>query len=889
MASINRFFGWAGGKNGAETPVSAVATPIAMSAISPGADIAPWNARRDPFASTSAKTAISPWAKLAPVTEMSPDEKTPKQLRPPAEKLAPSPPEEKEMTISSPIEPRNSSGFSGGLGPVTLGDYSSRSGNNTPAIASSAASPVITLGQISTQTPVSRRTSPPMAPAPIPSLSPKPPTPPMNRAPTNPLPAPPPEAFNANGGRLNGSSQRKPAGLQIQWPPMDDVIRHATPPMPSTKHRRTGSRTTPALPPFAGKSISRPQLKADDFDGLLNVLDTVNQQRLDPQRAAPPGTIRRRAESPDVRGRGPARHRSRERSRNGRGRHEGREKVNHQRSPSSPLPMSPQARLYREDVEEEDLHEEEFKDERYYTINQRSTSRAVSRDARRDASASRPRTRSRDAKRQESNMVRSPSTSAIMPPQAHLYHDEVAVIEDFEDERYYKTATLKEPGGRGRSHSRNPGASALRSPSSPLPMSPGAQLYAQMADEAEAEERLTRRNIRRTLREESRNRGTGGLRRSRSERTLRQWSNELERVGTMTRRPSISGLPSRTMSIRGAGLPANPRAWKNELGSSRAGSRANSPNPGARGRSPALTGTASSTPRIGTPGIGTPGVGRTMSPGPLSGGRTITLETARANSPAPRARTPGSGRTHSPAPVSGGSNHSRGPSDSGVKPSLGLPTKPGILRMQNYYYPGSDQPVADYEQISSPRGPIPEVPPLPNPSHIRKASGSQTAEFKPLIRHLRPQPPPNSPPPLPKDLPVHPALQMHLDTTPGGRKDPSTRSHSSRRARREDMSPIHNYEEEANIVVGIEGEALQWDSPNNLHSHHEHQHSHSHSRSDSHSQRPTPVSTPEMKQLRGHGASPSLGSIRSVGSAGSSSDRVTASSVSEAIGSLNQI
>lgn len=103
------------------------------------------------------------------------------------------------------------------------------------------------------------------------------------------------------------------------------------------------------------------------------------------------------------------------------------------------------------------------------------------------------------------------------------------------------------------------------------------------------------------------------------------------------------------------------------------------------------------------------------------------------------------------------------------------------------------------------------------------------------------------------------------------------------------MSPIYNYEEEANIVVGIEGEALQWDSPNNLHSHHEHQHSHSRSRSDSHSQRPTPVSTPEMKQLRGHGASPSLGSIRSVGSAGSSSDRVTASSVSEAIGSLNQI
>ncbi|PWW77810.1 hypothetical protein C7212DRAFT_362620 [Tuber magnatum] len=475
-------------------------------------------------------------------------------------------------------------------------------------------------------------------------------------------------------------------------------------------------------------------------------------------------------------------------------------------------------------------------------------------------------------------MIRSPSASAMMSPQAHLYHDEVAVVDDFEDERYYTTAPRNESRGRGRSYSRNPSASALRSPSSPLPMSPGAQLYAQMADEAEAEERQTRRIIRRNLREESRNRGAEGLRRSRSERTLRQWSDQLERVGNATRRPSVSGLPSRTMSIRGAGLPATPRAWKNELGGSRAGSRANSPNPGARGRSPALTGTANSTPRIGTPGVN-----RTMSPTPLSGGLTITLEAARANSPAPRARTPGSGRTHSPAPGSGGSNHSRRPSDSRVQPSLGLPTQPGIMKMQNYYYSGSDQP-ADYEQISSPYGLIPEVPPLPAPSHIRKLSGSQPAGFKPLIRHLRPQPPPNSPPPLPKDLPVHPALQVHLDTsTPGGRRDPPARHRTTRRAQPEDMSPINNgEEEEANIVVGIEDDAFRLGSPNSLHNRRQ---NHQSSRSRSHSRHPTPVSTPEMKQLRGHRANPSLGSI---GSTGSSSDRIAVSST-EALGSLNQI
>lgn len=731
---------------------------------------------------------------------MSPDEKTPKGFHQPSiERLAPPPLEERELKISSPIEARNSSGFSESLGPVTLGDYASRTNNKTPVIAPRASTNTLSQSSAAGTPTISRRPSPPMAPAPsirspsVRSPSIRSPTSPISRAPTSPLPAPPLEMFN-NGPGLNGSSTRKPAGLQIQWPPMDDVIRHATPPI---KHKRTVSRHTPAPTPNPGKPDNT-RLDPNDLDDLFDVLDTVNHKRIDSQRAAAPRTARRRAESPEARGRGPSRQGSRDQfAVNQRGRQQGREKA-HQRSPSSPLPMSPQARLYREDVDEPDLHEDDYEDERYYTTGQGAH------HARRDASESRSRTRGRaDGRRREPTYMRSPSSPPIMSPQARLYRDEAD--DEFEDERYYMPVprTRNDSRGRGRSASRNNGASALRSPSSPLPMSPGAQLYAQMADEAEAEERLTRRTIRRTLREESRNRH--GLRRSRSERTLRQWSDQLERVGHMSRRPSISGflpmsaVPARAISTsRGAGLPATPRAWKNELGGSNPGSRAGSPAPGPRGRSPAVPTTR--TPRMASPG-------RNMSPS------IRALESARGISPDPRTRTPGSLRTGSPAPppLSGGSNHSRGRSDSSLKasqptppPSLGLPAQPGVLRMQNYY-PGSGKPIADYEQVPSPRSYGSEIPSLPS-LHSRNGSGANTTEFKPLIRHLRPQPPPDSPPPLPKDLPVHPALQMHLDP---GKKDPTFSPSSRGRRRIDDQS---NNEQSIVVGIGIDDPAISWDA-----------------------------------------------------------------------------
>lgn len=850
MGGVQRFFAWAGDRTGNRTPISAGATPIAMSAISP-VDGGYW--RRDPFASMSAKTVNPGAAKLPPVTEMSPD--TPKQHhQPPIEKLQPPPQEEKGMKISSPIEARNSMGFSESRGPIALGDH--RSGNNTPVpgMGSRTVTPsppaTVPLFHVTMAPAPPRRPSdseasmapaPPrrpsasevtMAPAPPPpparrpsppvtALPQKPPTPPISRAPNNPLPAPPLDAFSKDNGK-NGSSMRKPAGLAIQWPPMDSVIREGTPPIPAgSKHKRTGSRNTP--PVTAGRPTARTE--TNDLDGFLTLLDNVNNKRMDSQRAAPHLAARHRAESPDIRGRrNGSRNDSRQRSTDRRGRQAARQEVPLMRSPSSPLPMSPQAKLYREDVED-DLHQEDFEDERYYT------------KGRRVASRSRGRTESR---KPVASAMRSPSSPLPSSAQAKLYRAEED--DTFDDERYYTTAPRNDSRSRARSRGRSnvqiPGSSHVRSPSSPLPMSPEAQMYADMANEIEKEERQSR-HPRRATREESRTRIHGrGVRRSRSEHTMRQWSDQLERVGAMERRPSVSGMINRKLSIRG--LPATPRAWKGELGVvSRSGSPVPTP---ARGMSPAPSRSASATPVPFSP------ASRTMSP---------ALTTLGAMSPGPRAFSPppSGGNAHPPC------GHSRSNSEKG---SFSVPAKPSVLRMQNFNYQEPDH-------YDATRNFIPDVPPIPY-THSRNNSGS-SPDFKPLIRKLPPQAPPDSPPPLPHDLPVHPALQMHLDPSQPGRKGAMGGTRGVRRMKRSDelmMNPIDGVlrDHEQSIIVGIEGAeaGLHWDDN---HRYNQQQQRH----------------YQEMQQLRGHGHSPSISSQGS----GHGQISLGPRDSSEAIGSINQI
>ncbi|KAL7275376.1 hypothetical protein RUND412_001681 [Rhizina undulata] len=794
---VNRFFAWAGDRGPNRTPISATpATPIGTS-LTP---IDPfW--RRDRETAFSALKGPAGGQKLPPVTESSPVEPAPKPLNKASnEKLAPPAPEAKTMKISSPIEARNSSGFSEGMEPVTFGDHTARiePQSQEPQVTSPAA-PFSRVN--SPVPPVLRRPSPPTV-APV-QVGPPPvqtPTPPPRNAPTGSLPAPPVGISKKDNSNKTGASQRKPAGLHIQWPPMDTILRRDT--RLGFKHKRTGSRK---VPPISTEGPKPAASFGDDLESVLDILEGVRNKRLDSQRAAPPGTIRRRAESPDARGRNNDRQASRDRNiSERRGRQIARESTSGMRSPSSPLPMSPQARLYREDIEAVDVPEDDFEDERYYTS---------------PVVGHRGRTEERNPK---ASAMRSPSSPLPMSPQAQLYRDEDPQDEEeFDDERYYTSPVLPANSQRGRSNTRKAGASMIRSPSSPLPMSPQAKLYQEMADEIEQdfeEERYPRRS-RHPTREDSRTRGpqhfSPGIRRSRSEKALRQWSDQLGRAASMERRPSIS--MQRNLSIRG--LPATPRAWRAELiSASRSGSAAGTP----RGRSPAM---APAPPRSMTPGRNMSPAPRTMSPANchMSPAPRTMSPANRHMSPAPRTMSPAN-RHMSPTPrtMSPANRHmSPAPtattigslgSSSSHSVQMGLPARPTVLRMQNYYYDSTND-------LVSPRSFTPEIAPLPSTAMSRSDSHSRnnsTEYIKPIIRKLPPQPPPDSPPPLPKDLPVHPALQMHLDpSTPGlnGRKNAGGRVIRNIQKTNEMMSIDERFSHhEQSILVGIEdGDAMRWE------------------------------------------------------------------------------
>jgi hypothetical protein len=88
-------------------------------------------------------------------------------------------------------------------------------------------------------------------------------------------------------------------------------------------------------------------------------------------------------------------------------------------------------------------------------------------------------------------------------------------------------------------------------------------------------------------------------------------------------------------------------------------------------------------------------------------------------------------------------------------------------------------------------------PPLPavQRSDSHKRNNSEPT-FKPLIRKLPPMP--LSPPPLPKDFPVHQALQMHLE--PGKKKQPNERTRSVRRTKKAvDFTPEPEYTWQENM------------------------------------------------------------------------------------------
>jgi len=769
----SRFFGWAHDKHSIKSPAQ---TPIAMSAVSPTEQ---WKAF-PVFPRTHTTTQ-----KLPSVDETGSEEapKRPSQGLPYETKLdlpkveprpqqglpyetrldtsiiegRPSPvPKEPSISISSPIGNSNEFGrtladkLTRPAAPVTLGQQITRSGT-----------PQQKQGPFNEN--IFRSGTP--GPGRSPSGSPQ---------------------IGAGGWDSSRGPpvRRPPAGLQIHFPTMDGILNgeselpppvikaarinrsvsQRNPPRPSG-HRGSGRESDDSLPDIEereeGRSRSRRRRKSPDRRGRSYSRRPGDGSHVrspsSPLPFSPQADFYREREDEVESDEGyytRPRGRREESTERGRGRSRSILGGSIIRSPSSPLPMSPEAHHYR--GEEEDSF-----DEQYYT-RARSRARPDSRVRKgscaqsrvRDGSRpradsairvreeSRPRGESRIKAREESRprireesrpRIREESRPRIREESRPRIREESRPPLREESRTRESRARSRQPDDRGRSTMRIP--NMTRSPSSPLPMSPEAAFY--RYDDDEGNEVPLRARSRR--REESQPRGRRreesvvrerdpvdedeelDLRRSRSERTLASWVKQFGRSASVDRRPSVPELPSRAMSIRGhQGLPANPKVWRGSL--SREASPAGTP---MRGRSPA----PGRSPLIGAP-MTASSLNETLSSMPAG-----TLP-GRAVSPAPRSMLGDRARSHS-----------RGP--------LSLHNSPQIPH---------DLPLGENRAL-------PQIPPTANgrsqsvAGHGRKPSMGKhvPTPLKNLAFYPTPKvQAPGSPPPLPINMPVHPALQLNL-------------------------------------------------------------------------------------------------------------------------------
>ncbi|ESZ90748.1 hypothetical protein SBOR_8861 [Sclerotinia borealis F-4128] len=293
----------------------------------------------------------------------------------------------------------------------------------------------------------------------------RPTTPMTQKKIVNPLPSPSPDTFTAkkqDDRTRNGSRHRKPDGLQIQWPPMESIITgdYMTSPEQtgSSRHGHRNNRSigdplsSAALSSAASVSTSSnarspmnsersfrttsPVMHGRSIDQYISSLDSATYHKKQQ---------RSRQASQDRTGRAHSNSRkpkTRESSED-RGRNINQYIKPAKRSPTSPVPMSPEdLRDLGAAVSDGEMVVEE-KQSRTESRTEMKSSRQASR-VRRQSPESR-KTSSRQSSRNTSRRAASPDIR------------------------------LGGPDARGRSAGRT--GSAVRSPSSPLPFSPQAKFY----------------------------------------------------------------------------------------------------------------------------------------------------------------------------------------------------------------------------------------------------------------------------------------------------------------------------------------------------------------------------------------------------------------------------
>ncbi|KAH0551072.1 hypothetical protein GP486_007580 [Trichoglossum hirsutum] len=368
------------------------------------------------------------------------------------------------------------------------------------------------------------------------------------------LPSPAQGAFTAlkeESRSRNGSRDRKPDGLHIQWPPLEDIIRGqyiSSPELSSAghpQHRRSntmssvssiasslpgrGNNKSPPVACYsAGANPSPVMAGGRSIDQFISSLGEASyhakKQQQQQQQQPPRDDSRRRHPSRDdraraadeeslpskARGRSHSRQRLRERDASeSRGRSVTRYIKPAKRSPSSPVPMSPEDLTYSP-------REGHHDDERYYGGGAVVSPVSAVSESRRARERSRARTGVSATRSEASRRERHVESPAPPPLAGDQPRSRVGSrVNSRTTSRRASPDTKGDRLGRGRSKVRAEGPS-IRSPSSPLPMSPQAKLYQQYSEEKEEELKVIREERQRSRSTSRRpsERGTSAVRES---------------------------------------------------------------------------------------------------------------------------------------------------------------------------------------------------------------------------------------------------------------------------------------------------------------------------------------------------------------------------------------
>ncbi|KAI9761225.1 MAG: aldehyde dehydrogenase (NAD(P)(+)) ald5 [Chaenotheca gracillima] len=347
---------------------------------------------------------------------------------------------------------------------------------------------------------------------------------PMSQVSKDSLPSPAHHAFaNVKSNSRNGSRDRKPDGLQIQWPPMESIITgdYMSPGSDVSGHRRGYSRSNTSSsvagssasqssrkerrerrdPPDTARSLASsvqsPPMTGKSMDKYISSLEEAQhyaRQKDESRRHPETRNGRSRRGSIDEvgpRGRSSGRKAKTREPSQDRGRDGSRYIKPAKRSPSSPVPMSP-----------DDLRNystESYDDERYYGVNSPVNGPSLQKERSRRPTAS-SRTRAEVSEPLSARRI-SPDRQAKGRAGSTLG---ARIISRGASRQASRQTSPNSRDGRGRSQLRADGA-IMRSPSSPLPMSPQARLYRDDDDdEAERQAAAEERRRFRTQRSSSR-------------------------------------------------------------------------------------------------------------------------------------------------------------------------------------------------------------------------------------------------------------------------------------------------------------------------------------------------------------------------------------------------